>query len=64
MNDGGKNPDPRDRRIAELEAINARLAARVVELQQKLEAVLRGAKRQAAPFSRGLPKIDPQSPGQ
>lgn len=42
----------RDRRIAELEA---RIA--------KLEALARGAKRQAAPFSKGLPKADPKPPG-
>ncbi len=46
----------RDRRIAELEA---RLAA----LEQKLEAALRGGKRQAAPFSKGPPKSDPKRPG-
>ena len=42
----------RDRRIAELEA---RIA--------KLEALARGAKRQAAPFSKGPPKSDPKPPG-
>jgi transposase len=46
----------RDRRIAKLEA-------RVALLEQKLEAALRAGKRQAAPFSRGLPKLDPQRPG-
>src|SRR5271170_5617362 len=42
----------RDRRIAELEA---RIA--------KLEALVRGAKRQAAPFSKGSPKPNPKPPG-
>src|SRR5882762_7390640 len=43
-------------RIAELEA-------RISLLEQKLEASLRAGKRQAAPFSRGLPKVDPKRPG-
>jgi transposase len=38
------------KRIAELEA-------RIGALEQKLEASLRSGKRQAAPFSRGLPKV-------
>jgi transposase len=42
----------RDRRIADLEARIARL-----------EALARGAKRQAAPFSKGPPKSDPKPPG-
>jgi len=46
----------RDRRIARLEA-------QVKQLQQHVEALSRSAKRQAAPFSRGLPKIDPKRPG-
>jgi transposase len=44
------------KRIAELEA-------RIALLEQKLEASLRSGKRQAAPFSRGLPKLDPKPPG-
>jgi transposase len=44
------------KRIAELEA-------RITLLEQKLEASLRSGKRQAAPFSRGLPKLDPKPPG-
>jgi len=43
-------------RIAELET-------RIMLLEQKLEAASRAAKRQAAPFSRGLPKLDPKKPG-
>jgi len=42
----------RDRKIADLEA---RLA--------KLEGLVRGGKRQAAPFSKGPPKADPKRPG-
>jgi transposase len=44
------------KRIAELEK-------RISTLEQKLEAALRAGKRQAAPFSRGLPKLDPKRPG-
>ena len=46
----------RDRRIN-------RLAAQVRQLQQQVEASSRSGKRQAAPFSRGLPKSDPKRPG-
>jgi transposase len=49
----------RDREIAALRAQVARLEARLV----KLEAMARGAKRQAAPFSKGPPKPDPKPPG-
>ena len=44
------------KRIADLEA-------RIANLEKKLEASLRAGKRQAAPFSRGLPKLDPKPPG-
>ena len=44
------------RRVAELEA-------QVEKLTRLLEQVQRGAKRQAAPFSRGQPKSDPKPPG-
>ena len=46
----------RDRRIAALEAQVARLTERVEELS-------RTSKRQAAPFSKGEPKLDPKPPG-
>lgn len=46
----------RDRRIARLEA-------QVKQLQHQIEALSRAGKRQAAPFSRGLPKADPKRPG-
>jgi transposase len=45
-----------ERRIAELEA-------RVAELERLLSEALRATKRQAAPFSKGVPKADPQKPG-
>jgi transposase len=46
----------RDQRIARLED-------QVKQLQQHVEALSRSARRQAAPFSRGLPKVDPKRPG-
>ena len=46
----------KDRRIAELEA-------RVVALEAKLEALARGSKRQAAPFSKGPPAAEPRRSG-
>src|SRR3990170_3219151 len=51
------------KRVAELERLNAQLDTRVAFLEQKLEAAVRASKRQAAPFSRGLPKSDPKPPG-
>lgn len=58
------------KKIAELERQNAQLVgqmaqlrARLKQMEEHLEALGRAAKRQAAPFSRGLPKIDPQRPG-
>lgn len=44
------------KRIAELET-------RIKQLEQRLEELSRSGKRQAAPFSRGLPKADPKKPG-
>jgi transposase len=46
----------RDRRIAQLEA-------RIAQLEAIVEQLRRGGKRQAAPFSKGLPKADPKKPG-
>jgi transposase len=51
------------RKIAELERQNAQLQARLKQLEEQIETLSRAAKRQAAPFSRGLPKVDPQRPG-
>jgi transposase len=51
---------PNCRRLqAELEA----LKQRVQQLERALEEALRAGKRQAAPFSKGLPKADPKPPG-
>jgi transposase len=41
----------------------ARLEEQVRQLQQRLDELTRSGKRQAAPFSRGLPKLDPKKPG-
>jgi transposase len=46
----------RDRVIARLEAANR-------DLQARLDAAEKSAKRQAAPFSKGKPKPDPKTPG-
>src|SRR5271154_6812194 len=43
-------------RVAELEAQGR-------ELTRKLEAALRAGKRQAAPFRKGPPKLEPKTPG-
>ncbi len=45
-----------ERRVAELEAL-------VAKLLQQVEALQRGNKRQAAPFSKGPPKEQPKTPG-
>ena len=45
-----------ERRVAELEA-------RVRELERLLSEAARAAKRQAAPFSKGVPKTHPKTPG-
>ena len=50
-------------RVRQLEGQNARLEARIAQLERLLEKSTRGAKRQAAPFSKGLPKPDPKRPG-
>jgi transposase len=51
------------RRIAELERRNAELEARVATLEKIIDELRRGGKRQAAPFSKSPPKIDPKKPG-
>jgi len=53
----------KDRQIAELQARVTQLEARVAELEQLLEKATRAQKRQAAPFSKGTPKKNPQTPG-
>src|SRR5947209_2435452 len=45
-----------ERRVAELEAL-------VAKLLQQVEVLQRGNKRQAAPFSNGPPKDQPKTPG-
>ena len=41
----------------------AQLEKRIEQLEKRLEELSRSGKRQAAPFSRGLPKLDPKRPG-
>lgn len=41
----------------------AQLEKRIQQLEKRLEELSRSGKRQAAPFSRGLPRIDPRKPG-
>jgi hypothetical protein len=48
----GMEADPRDQRIQELEAENARLRQLIEALQDRVEALERAAARQAAPFRR------------
>ena len=51
------------RRIAQLEAENTALRARLDKIEQLLADRDRGAKRQAAPFSKGSPCAEPKTPG-
>jgi len=51
------------REIERLKRENERLRQEGERLRQELEAALRAAKRQAAPFSRGEPKREPKRPG-
>lgn len=62
--------DPRDARIAELEALLVERDARIADLEARLEVlsalvdqVRREGKRQAAPFRKEAPKADPKRPG-
>jgi transposase len=41
----------------------ARLESRVAQLEELIEQLRRGGKRQAAPFSKAAPKSDPKPPG-
>ena len=57
-------PDADDkRRIAELEAENRELRDTIKRLVARIEELERAGKRQAAPFSKGKPKQDPEKPG-
>jgi transposase len=51
------------KKIAELDRRNAELERQIHQLQARVEELSRVAKRQAAPFSRGLPAADPKRPG-
>jgi transposase len=55
--------DPREARIDELERQLAAATQRIKQLEAIIEELRRGGKRQAAPFSRGLPKLNPRKPG-
>jgi len=50
-------------RVAEHEALIAKLQAQVAELSRRLESAERAGKRQAAPFRKGPPKAQPKTPG-
>lgn len=52
-----------ERRVAELEQQLTAALARITELERLLDQRTRGAKRQAAPFSKGAPKTNPKPPG-
>ena len=49
--------------LHKLEAENAALRSRVVQLERLLNKATRDGKRQAAPFSKGPPKDKPRKPG-
>jgi len=59
MDDAAKSSDPVDPRDARI----ARLEARIAELEEIIRRLQRGGRRQAAPFSKGPPKLDPKKPG-
>ena len=49
--------------VAELREQVATRDVRIVELEKSLSESRRGGKRQAAPFSKGDPEVEPQRPG-
>jgi transposase len=49
--------------LAERDRLIEQLQKTIRQLQERLEAAERAAKRQAAPFSRGAPKENPKKPG-
>jgi transposase len=51
------------RRVTELEGQVRQLTEQVRQLAAQLQEALRATKRQAAPFSKGLPKANPKPPG-
>jgi transposase len=59
----GQAYSDRDKRIQELEKEIERLRAENERLRKELEEALRSLKRQAAPFSKGIPKAEPKKAG-
>jgi transposase len=55
--------DQARRRNEQLEKENQQLQEEIKRLRKDLEAAQRATRRQAAPFSRGLPKSHPKTPG-
>jgi len=55
--------DRAEQEIDRLRKENARLQQEAERLRRELEAALRASKRQAAPHSRGNPKVNPKRPG-
>jgi transposase len=51
------------RRIEQLEKENQQFQEEIKRLRKELETAQRASRRQAAPFSRGLPKRHPKTPG-
>jgi len=51
------------RRVTEQEGRIEKQERRIAQLEKIIEELRRGGKRQAAPFSKGEPKSDPQRPG-
>jgi len=58
-----KESEHRQKELERLQEENQRLREENQRLREDLEAAQRAAKRQAAPFSRGKPKPNPQPPG-
>jgi transposase len=58
-----KESEHRQKELERLQEENLRLREENQRLREDLEAAQRAAKRQAAPFSRGKPKPNPQRPG-
>ena len=55
--------DQSQRRIEQLERDKQNLNRNIERLKKELETARRSAKRAAAPFSRGNPKVSPKTPG-